>query len=86
MSFIAILFDVHCYNFVSGVPTLRVLYIGTTSKFSLDQRHNLISTTFQHCSNVRCPLGSWYYPVLLNLKNNKLNVTTFESKWIFLIL
>ena len=37
--------------------TQRALYVGTTSKFSLG-RHDLISTTFQHCSNVRCPLGS----------------------------
>ena len=35
------------------------------SKFSLEQRHNLISTTFQRCSNVRCPLGST--PILTNI-------------------
>ena len=35
----------------------RALYVETTSKFSLEQRHDLISTTFQRCSNVRCPLG-----------------------------
>ena len=38
--------------------TLRALHFGSTSKFSSEQRHDLISTTFQRCSNVRCPLGS----------------------------
>ena len=37
--------------------SLRALYVGSTSKFSSEQRHDLISTTFQRCSNVRCPLG-----------------------------
>ena len=37
--------------------SLRILYVRSTSKFSLEQRHDLISTTFQLCSNVRCPLG-----------------------------
>ena len=41
-----------------GVNTaLRALYVGSTSKFSLEQCHDIISTTFQRCSNVRCPLG-----------------------------
>ena len=37
----------------------RALYVGTTSKISLEQHHDLIkfSTTFQRCSNVKCPLG-----------------------------
>ena len=35
----------------------RALYVGTTSEFSLEQRHDLISTTSQRCSNVRFPLG-----------------------------
>ena len=48
MSFITILFDVHCYNSISGVPI-------------------------------------WYI-LLLNWKNYKLNVTTFQRKWVFLIL
>ena len=38
-------------------PSHWALYVGTTSKFSLERRHDLISTTFQRCSNVRCPLG-----------------------------
>ena len=33
------------------------LYVGTTSKFSLKQRHDLISITFQRCPNVRCLMG-----------------------------
>ena len=40
---------------------LQGLYVGSTLKFSLEQRHNLISTTFQRCSNVRCPLGSFCF-------------------------
>ena len=38
-------------------PPQRALYVGTTSKFSLKQRHDLISITFQRCSNVRCLRG-----------------------------
>ena len=38
--------------------TQRALYVGTTFEFSLEQRHDPISTTFRCCSNVRCPLGS----------------------------
>ena len=40
-----------------ALPTLQALYVGSTLKFSLEQRHDVISTTFQRCSNVRCPLG-----------------------------
>ena len=39
--------------------SLQALYVGSTLKFSLEQRHDVISTTFQRCSNVRCPLG-WH--------------------------
>ena len=39
--------------------TLQALYVGSTLKFSLEQRHDVISTTFQRCSNVRCPLGKF---------------------------
>ena len=39
--------------------SLRALHIGSTSKFSSEQRHDLISTTFQCCSNARLPLG-WH--------------------------
>ena len=39
-----------------GRHAQRALYVGTMSKFSLKQRHDMIST-FQRCSNVRCPLG-----------------------------
>ena len=39
------------------IITLHALYVGSTLKFSLEQRHDVISTTFQRCSNVRCPLG-----------------------------
>ena len=28
-------------------------YVRSTSKFSLEQRHDLISATFHRCSNVR---------------------------------
>ena len=42
-----------CVSFL----TLRALYVRSTSKCSSEQRHDLISTTFQCCSNVRCPLG-----------------------------
>ena len=35
----------------------RALYVGTTIKFSLEQRNALISTKFQHCSSVKCLLG-----------------------------
>ena len=53
--------------------TLRALYIGSTSKVSLEQRHNLISTTFQRCSNVRCPLG------ILHLRQlNHIHVCYFD--------
>ena len=38
--------------------TLQALYVGSTLKFSLEQRHDVISTTFQRFSNVRCPLGN----------------------------
>ena len=38
-------------------PPQRALYVVTTLKFTLEQRHDLISTTCQRCSNVRCPLG-----------------------------
>ena len=38
--------------------TQRALYLASTSEISSKQRHDLISTTFQRCSNVRCPLGS----------------------------
>ena len=49
----------YIYARTKGSKTIqRALYIGTTSKFSLKQRHDLISTTFQRCSNVRCPLGT----------------------------
>ena len=44
-------------HFQNPHTTLRALYVGTTSKLSLAERHNLISTTLQRCSNVRCPLG-----------------------------
>ena len=40
--------------------TQQALYVGTTLKFSLEQRHDQISTKFQCCSNVRCPLGTYY--------------------------
>ena len=36
---------------------LQALYVGSRLKCSLEQRHDVISTTFQRCSNVRCPLG-----------------------------
>ena len=38
--------------------SLKALYVGSTLKLSLEQHHDVISTTFQRCSNVRCPLGS----------------------------
>ena len=38
--------------------TLKALYVGSTLKVSLEQYNDLISTTFQRCSNVRCPLGT----------------------------
>ena len=46
-------------NMICKVISLRqrALYVETMSKFSFEQRHDLISTTFQRCSNVRCPLG-----------------------------
>ena len=37
--------------------TLQALYVGSTLKWSSERRHDVISTTFQRCSNVRCPLG-----------------------------
>ena len=37
------------------------LEVGTTSKISLGQRHDLISTTFRRYSNVMWPLGGFYY-------------------------
>ena len=40
------------------LTTPWTLHIGTTSKFSLEQRHDLISSTFQRCANGRCPLGT----------------------------
>ena len=45
------------FSKVKNQPTLQALYVGSTLKFSLEQRHDVISTTFQRCSNVRCPLG-----------------------------
>ena len=41
--------------------SLWALHIGSTSKLSSEQRHDLISTTFHRCSNVRCPLGYLSY-------------------------
>ena len=40
--------------------SLQALYVGSTFKFSFEQRHDVISTTFQGCSNVRCPLGCFH--------------------------
>ena len=37
--------------------SVQALYVVSTLKLSLEQRHDVISTTFQRCSNVRCPLG-----------------------------
>ena len=37
----------------------RAIDVGSTSKFSLNQRSNLISTLFIHYFNVRCPLGGF---------------------------
>ena len=42
------------YNQEASQPALDV---GTTSKFNLEQRNDLISTKFRRCS-VMCPLGS----------------------------
>ena len=61
---------------------LQALYVGSTLKFSLEQRHDVISTTFQHCSNVRCPLGLRYIDtVFLGRQNhdNQINAK-FEKK------
>ena len=61
------------YNFVVHTDThtyttQRALYVGTTSKFSLEQRHYLISATFQRCSNVRCLLArDWHTHMHMNL-------------------
>ena len=38
----------------------RALDVGTTSKRSVEQRNDLISTKFRCCPNVMCPLGSVY--------------------------
>ena len=35
----------------------QALYVGTTSKFSLEHRHDVISSKLRRCSNVICPLG-----------------------------
>ena len=45
------------YTVLGMLSSLRALYVGSTSKFGLEQRHDRSSTTFQCCSNVRCPLG-----------------------------
>ena len=37
----------------------RALYVGTMPEFSFEQHHDLISTTFQRCSNFRCPQGGY---------------------------
>ena len=39
------------------VHTQQALYVGKTSKFSLEQRHDVISSKLRRCSNVICPLG-----------------------------
>ena len=44
-------------NTAKQEPTLWALYVGSTSKCSSERRHDLISATFQRCSNIRCPLG-----------------------------
>ena len=37
---------------------MQALYVGSTLHLSVEQRHDVISTTFQRpTSNVRCPLG-----------------------------
>ena len=41
--------------------SLRALYVGSTPKFNLEQRHDLISTTLQRCSNLRCPLVLFWF-------------------------
>ena len=41
---------------ISWTPQQRALYVGTMVKFSLEQHHDLMSTTFQRCSKIRCPL------------------------------
>ena len=46
-----------CRDVPSLQHTLQALYVGSTLKFSLEQRHDVISTTFQRCFNVRCPQG-----------------------------
>ena len=46
----------------------------------------LITILFDvHCYNFVARVHSWYH-CLICKKNNKLNVTIFESKWIYLIL
>ena len=42
--------------------TQRALDVGIMLKFSLDQRNDIISITFRHCSNVLCPLGIMLRP------------------------
>ena len=39
------------------VTAQRARDVGTTSKFSLEQRNDLISTQFRCCINVMCPQG-----------------------------
>ena len=52
-----------CKHFASHEPiksivySQRALHVGTTSTFSYEQHHDLISTTFQCFSNVRCQLS-----------------------------
>ena len=43
-----------------GEATQQALYVGTTSKFSLKQRHDVISSKLRRCSNVIWPLGSFF--------------------------
>ena len=60
-------------------PPLQALYVGSTLKFSLEQHHDVISTTFQRCSNVRCPLGR--FTKIRRAKNVRTNFCERDCIW-----
>ena len=60
--------------------SLWALYVESMLKFSLEQRHDLISTTFQRCSNVRCPLGL-AIDILVYI-TNEFMLINISQKWL----